>query len=122
MSAVTKHKHWNSLFVRHINIDDELTDAELAAIALAKTKSSNGNHPQRLCDCPETLLHGKRVPCAPQHDCFYCRTRSGLVDQAAKNASRRVTVGCGAKIGDAANQWTRLFASEMDRLSEQLGL
>lgn len=48
--------------------------------------------------------------------------RSGLVDQAAKNANRRVAVSHGAKIGDAANQWTRIFASEMQRLADQLGL
>jgi len=84
--------------------------------------SGNGNHPPRFCDCPETLLHGKRVPCPPQHDCFYSRLRGGLVDQAARNASRRVSVGYGDKIGEASNRWTKVFAAEMDRLAAQLGL
>jgi len=62
------------------------------------------------------------VPCPPQHDCFYSRLRGGLVDQAARNASRRVSVGYGDKIGEASNRWTKVFAAEMDRLAAQLGL
>jgi hypothetical protein len=45
-----------------------------------------------------------------------------LVDHAAQIASKRVTVGYGDKVGTASQRWTKTFASEMDRLSEQLGL
>ena len=114
---------------RRIDLDSWLFEGEMDRIAREREGESlklngNGNHSheQRFCDCPETVVRGKRVPCPPQHDCFYCRTRSGLVDQAARNANRRVAVSHGAKIGDAANQWTKVFASEMDRLSEQLCL
>ena len=109
---------------RHISIDDWLYEGEMDQIARERLKlNGNGNaHAERYCECAETLLHGKRVPSPPQHDCFYCRSRSGLVDQAAKNASRRVTVGYNDRIGEAAEQWTKVFASEMDRLCDQLGI
>ena len=123
MSATaTRHPYWHAPQSTHrVCIDDELTNAELSAIAFAKLKANgNGSHPQRFCDCPETLLHGKRVPCPPQHDCSYCRARGTLVDQAARIASQRVTVGYGDKIGEAADRWTKVFASEMDRLAAPL--
>ena len=60
------------------------------------------------------------MPCPPQHDCSYCRARGTLVDQAARIASQRVIVGYGDKIGEAADRWTKVFASEMDRLAAPL--
>jgi len=62
------------------------------------------------------------IACPPQHDCSYCRARGALVDHAARIASKRVTVGYGDKIGTASQRWTKVFASEMDRLAAQLGL
>ena len=106
---------------RHISIDDWLYEGEMDQITRERlTLNGNGNHSQRFCDCPETLLHGKRVPSPPQHDCSYCRARASLVDHAARNASARVIVGYGDKIGEAADRWTKTFASEMDRLAAPL--
>lgn len=127
MSATAiRHPYWYApQSTHHVCIDDELTNAELSAIALAKLKlNGNGNHSaqQSLCDCHECRIGGKRYALHRPTDCEYTRYRSMLVEQAAKNANRRVTVGYGDKIGEAADRWTKVFASEMDRLSEQLAL
>jgi hypothetical protein len=111
---------------QRISLDDWLFAGEVDQIARERLKlNGNGNHSaqQSFCDCDECRISGKRyalhrVPV----DCDYSRARAGLVDQAVRNADKRVTVTHGGKIDTASNRWTQVFASEMDRLSEQLGL
>jgi hypothetical protein len=79
---------------------------------------SNGDQPQRFCECPEYLINGKRGPCPPQHSCAYTRLRSALVSEASRIATQRVgdplhdtPLGC---------RWTFEFNKIMDRLAAPL--
>lgn len=106
---------------RRVNLNDALSDAELSAIALAKLRSNgNGSHPERvLCDCPESLINGRRVAVHRVTDCLYCRERSKLVESAATAATIRVgDPELGGK--ELGYKWTRVFTEVMQEFSEPL--
>ena len=123
MSAVTKHKYYSSPFTRHINFEDELTAAELAAIALAKLKTngSNVDHSREHCGCVECKIGNKRFALHRPEDCAYTAARSALVPEAERIATARIKrTTWGYNCGARGNKWTTEFASEMDRLSAPL--
>jgi hypothetical protein len=73
------------------------------------------------CECDETWVRGKRIP-RPEfpggrHDCEYVRRRNSLIGSAKVIADEQ----CAAtgEDGNASDQWTRIFAREMDRLSAE---
>jgi len=76
----------------HLNIDDWLADAELAAIKREKDVASirvNGNGAvERYCYCKELVVNGTRVPMPPGHSCEYVAARSALVPDAVDAALR----------------------------------
>jgi len=117
MSAVTKHKYYDSPFKLHINIDDELTDAELASIALAKAKSSNGDHPQQFCDCVECRIRGRRFALHRPGDCTYSKLRANLVIEAESLATR-----IAGSRNENGTSWNRWFCEAMEELVRQHGL
>jgi len=70
----------------HRSIDDELCDREIERCRHERERK-NGAHPpapapERYCNCAESILNGKRVPC--RHDCAYVAARSALVYQACR--------------------------------------
>jgi hypothetical protein len=115
--------NWNN--PRKICIGDELTDAELHLIELAKLKANGVHSPQQqLCNCVECKIGGKRFPLhRVPIDCQYTALRSALVSAASRIADERVTVHYGnGDNGAASDRWTKTFVKEMDRLAAQLGL
>jgi hypothetical protein len=121
--ATSRHKHWYGPAKARVSIENELTDAELHRIALAKLKVTgiNGDYPRECCECAECKIGGKRFALHRPSDCHYTSIRGALVSAASRMADECVTVYYGSN-GDSANRWTKAFATEMDRLSAQLGL
>jgi hypothetical protein len=111
-----------TLKFEHINIDEVWADAELAAIKAQREKLNGSHEPPRFCECPETLVNGRRVSIATHpggaHDCRYSQARSALTSEAARIATE--------KIGDLTDDsqhgydWVRIFAKEMERLAAPL--
>jgi hypothetical protein len=110
--------HQSAEYTR-VNLNDTLTDYELAAIAREKSKS-NGSEPERYCFCDELIVNGRRVPCPPGHDCEYVAARSALIFEASRIATERVGDPKGtAALGYA---WSKEFNRAMDRLAYNAGL
>jgi hypothetical protein len=104
---------------RHVNLDDQLADAEIAACrAERQRKNGNGNQsPERaLCDCPESLVNGLRVAAPGVADCLYCCERSKLVEAAAPVATARV----GDPVKERSRIWTHCFAQVMEEFARPL--
>jgi hypothetical protein len=103
------HGQFRAFRPARVNIDDELSNGELASIKREREKyNGNGCHSERFCDCAELIVGGHRVACPPGHDCAYVRARSALVLEAE-------TAALGMK-GD----FTRNFVAEMDRRAAPL--
>jgi hypothetical protein len=103
---------------RRVNVNDELADAELESIRRAKEKLNGSHEPPKFCNCPETLINGKRVAAPPGHCCEYSKARSALVSKAIQITNGRM----GDLEGDSqhARAWTKYFVLVMETLSASL--
>lgn len=107
---------------RKICVHDELCAAELAEIAMAKAmhvkiEANGSGHAVRVCECAETLIRGRRIPCPAGHNCAYTAARSALVPE-AESLATRIAGGREAN----AEQWVFYFTCAMEELVRQHGL
>jgi hypothetical protein len=105
------------------SIDDEICDKEIEDCRIVREKANgNGSHePQpQYCHCAEYVINGKREPFPFGHSCEYVASRNWLIDDAVREANKRV----GDPADDASlwQRWAAAYNSAMNRLCYNAGL